>query len=165
MEATKSHETTLELCGDLSSKIWGAFPPKCGGLSPQNLRGLTPEKKTKKQKKRNPPLGFEPKCAAAVLPKHTMYNYSDQPCSIFHTLRLAGPDRAPSSSQRRASSYVQFFPPAPPHNGLRIGLGAVGGFRVFPPRGPTARAGYRRHGLRSRRSTSCQGSTVPAGGF
>ena len=79
MEATKKPQNYLRIIGRL-------FPQNLGGLFPQNLGGLTPAQNTKK----NPPLGFEPKCAATVLLKHTMYNYSGHPAyysSHTQTLR------------------------------------------------------------------------------
>ena len=150
MEATKKPQNYLRIMGRLfpqnlgglfpqnlgglfPQNLGGLFPQNLGGLFPQNLGGLTPAK----QKKKNPPLGFEPKCAAAVLLKHTIYKYSDHPHIIFHTLRLSGP--APSY-QHRASSCVQFFPH--PHTmALELVCRGAGGCVFSRPGGPRTRSG------------------------
>ena len=77
---------------------------------------------------------------------------------------LGGRPTHPPSCQRRAVVVLRFV--FPQHvMALELVLGLMGVFAFSRPGGPTARAGYRRHSLRSRCSTSRQGSTVPAGGF
>ena len=126
-------------------KSGGTFPPKYGGAFPPKSGGTSPRKKK--------PLGLEPKCAAAVLPKHTIYKFSDHPCSIFHTLRLSGP--APSC-QRRGESLSSFsFPPHVMALEL-VYSGCLGGCVVSRPGAPRSGSG-RHRGVRSRGFVSCEG--------
>ncbi len=137
-------------------KSGGTFPPKSGrtfpetvgGLFPQNLGGLTPT-----QKKHNP-LGFEPKCAAAVLLKHTMYNYSGHPTYyIPHTPTLRAGTVVLMSCRCRPTFC---FPPS--RNGLRIGLLGLG-VAVCPLPGPPGQG--RGRGCLSTRAVLCSAKAEP----
>ena len=130
MEATKKPQNYLRIMGRLfPQNLGGLFPQNMGGLFPQNLGGLTPAKKK---------LGFDPKCAAAVLPKHTIYKYSGHP--VLYFTHSDSPGRA---GHRRPASIVSssssFFPQT---NGLRIGLHANGGLCEPSPQTPRTGVGF-----------------------